>query len=86
MVVGADGTNNDINATIDNEAEKAMRRKLGETVDKYADVVFVTTQSPKNEDAYDLLEDVVDGFRVACVRLTEVKERLPDGIITDIPL
>ena len=85
VVVGADGTNNDINATIDNGAEKAMRRKLGETVDKYADVVFVTTQSPKNEDAYDLLEDVVDGFRSRVYDLPEVKERLPDGIITDIP-
>ena len=85
VVVGADGTNNDINATIDNGTEKAMRRKLGETVDKYADVVFVTTQSPKNEDAYDLLEDVVDGFRSRVYDLPEVKERLPDGIITDIP-
>ena len=85
VVVGADGTNNDINATIDNGTEKAMRRKLGETVDKYADVVFVTTQSPKNEDAYYLLEDVVDGFRSRVYDLPEVKERLPDGIITDIP-
>ena len=85
VVVGADGTNNNINATIDNGTEKAMRRKLGETVDKYADVVFVTTQSPKNEDAYDLLEDVVDGFRSRVYDLPEVKERLPDGIITDIP-
>ena len=67
MVVGADGTNDDINAAIGGEAEKVMRCKLGETVDKYADVVFVTTQSPKNEDAAaDLLEDVVDGFEIVC--------------------
>ena len=85
VVVGADGTNNDINAAISGEAEKVMRCKLGETVDKYADVVFVTTQSPKNEDAYDLLEDVVDGFRDRVYDLPAVKERLPDGIIADIP-
>ena len=63
MVVGADGTNDDINAAIGGEAEKVMRCKLGETVDKYADVSLCHHTVAKNEDAYDLLEDVVDGFR-----------------------
>ena len=84
VVVGADGTNHDY-TVMDSAPEKEFRRKMGETVDKYADVVFVSTQSPKNEDCYDLLDDVVEGFRSRVYGLRAVQLRLPDGIIADIP-
>ena len=68
------------------DRDVSKRSEMGKVADELSDIVFVTNDNPRTEDPYNILDDVVSGFRDRVYNLDPIKDEAMFPFLKDMYL